>query len=469
MDELKLFSFIGLLAYFVILLLIVVKEKRNDNVEDFFFAGRQLPFWALSVTFIASWWGAGSALSTADLAFEEGIAAYWYYGVPVLISSFLLILLSKVIRSSSELTQGGMMRKRYNLVVARALSVMIAISMTISASSQMVGIGDFFGTYLGLQYEHAVYMGTLIVLIYSVFGGFRGVVVTDVIQFVLLLLSALIVFFVAYTEAGGWDAIAERAATKGNESYLNFFDGLTKYGAYVLTFGFGWSIQANVWQRIVATRNTSDARKMATMSFLAYIPLYLIVILTGMAGYVLYDQLPQGGIVAALVNDYMPPVMGAFTFVGISAAIMSTMDSLINTGAMSLTLDMGLFNDDPKKQLRFSQVSTLLVTAVALFISLRIRSILTISWIASDIIITGILVPLLAGFFWKRGTSKGALVSMFAGASFCFYNLAILLGVDLPHFWQMESSTQVLIGITLSSCLYFVVSLLTLPDTGYKE
>jgi len=58
---LKTASLIGLILYFATLLLVVLKEKKNSDVEDYFFAGRSLPFWALSITFIASWWGGGSA------------------------------------------------------------------------------------------------------------------------------------------------------------------------------------------------------------------------------------------------------------------------------------------------------------------------------------------------------------------------------------------------------------------------
>ncbi len=88
MNNLQIISLIALLVYFAALLVVVTKEKKNQNVLDYFFAGRTLPFWALSITFVASWWGAGSALSTADLAFDDGLGAYWYYGVPVLISTF---------------------------------------------------------------------------------------------------------------------------------------------------------------------------------------------------------------------------------------------------------------------------------------------------------------------------------------------------------------------------------------------
>ena len=114
-----------------------------------------------------------------------------------------------------------MLKARYSSKTAKMLSVMILIFMTFSAASQMVGIGDFFGTYLGLDYEIAVMLGTSIVLIYSLFGGFRGVVLTDIIQFVLLLFSALVVFVVAFSKSGGWATIAQSAEVHNKTQYMN--------------------------------------------------------------------------------------------------------------------------------------------------------------------------------------------------------------------------------------------------------
>lgn len=159
----------------------------------------------------------GSALSTADLAYTDGLSAFWYYGAPVLIATFLMIVGAKAIRRVGYLTQGKMMAARYSEGVSKVLSVMILIFMTFSAASQMVGVGDFFGTYLGLDYELAVLAGTGIMLIYSLFGGFRGVVLTDIIQFVLLVLSAVLVFITALTRAGGLAPIAAAAAAAGKD------------------------------------------------------------------------------------------------------------------------------------------------------------------------------------------------------------------------------------------------------------
>ena len=464
MTTLQIISLVALLIYFGVLLFAVTKEKKNQNVLDYFFGGRILPFWALSITFIASWWGAGSALSTADLAYTDGLGAFWYYGVPVLISTGLMIVGSKAFRRVGYLTQGEMMNARYNKATGKILSVMILIFMAFTAASQMVGVGQFFGTYLGLDYEWAVIIGTGIVLIYSLFGGFRGVVLTDIIQFVLLLSSAIIVFVVAMKNSGGFKNISDVANSIGKNDFFSFTAGAPKYMTYVITFGCAWMIQANVWQRISATKSDNDARKMTVLSFFSYIPLYLIVVLTGMAGIVLFKEMPKGGIVTAIVMDYMNPLLGAIVFVGISAAIMSTMDSLINTGAMTLSMDLIPNKGNEKKMLGLSRLSTLLVTIVALIIALKIRSILEISWIASDIITTGVFVPLVLGFFFKRGNSKGAIASMIFGLCYCTYNLIISFGVKLPAFWEPQSALQVIFGIGLSLAVYLTVSLITKPE-----
>lgn len=464
MGKLQSFSLMALVIYFIVLLFAVTKEKKNNNVLDYFFAGRSLPFWALSITFIASWWGAGSAISTADLAYEDGLGAFWYYGVPVLISTFLMIIFSKAIRRVAYLTQGEMMKARYSRTTAKILSVLILMFMIFTAASQMVGIGNFFGTYMGLKYEWAVLIGTGIVLIYSLFGGFRGVVLTDIIQFVLLLCSALIVFFTAMKQSGGFSEIHAVADMLGKNDYMSFTAGASKYMSYVITFGCAWMIQANVWQRISAAQSDKDARKMTVMSLISYIPLYLIVVFTGMAGLVIFDKMPEGGIVTAIVMNYMPPLLGALVFVGISAAIMSTMDSLINTGAMTLTIDLYPHQNNEQKKLTFSRIATLLVTVIALIISLRIRSILEVSWIASDIITTGVFIPLIAGFIWRRGNSNGAMASMIGGFVYCIYNLLIWFGVNLPSFWELQSPTQVILGVSLSLFLYVTFSLATKPE-----
>ena len=149
MDTLQSFSLALLLIYFAIILSSVLKSKSSQNLEDYFLAGRQLPFWALAVTFIASWWGAGSAVETADNAFKEGFSAFWIYGMPVLFATLLMFIFAKAIRRIGTITQPQLLEERYGKKAALILSFLIFIYMTFNAAAQGVGIGIFFEAFLG--------------------------------------------------------------------------------------------------------------------------------------------------------------------------------------------------------------------------------------------------------------------------------------------------------------------------------
>ena len=77
------------------------------------------------------------------------------------------------------------------------------------------------------------------------------------------------------------------------------------------------------------------------------------------------------------------------------------------------------------------------------------------------LITTGAFVPLVLGFFWRRGNSRGALASMLAGLCYSFYNLFATLGLPLPMFWKTQTLLQTGLGVGLSLCVYIGVSLLT--------
>ena len=176
-----------------------------------------------------------------------------------------------------------------------------------------------------------------------------------------------------------------------------------------------------------------------------------MVVYTGMFSSVVYDSVPKSGVVPTMISSLSNPYLSALLFVGLCSAIMSTMDSLINTGALSLTVDIYQKYINPKASSAHNvfvgRLSTLIIGAVALMIALQIRSVLTIAWIGSDFLTSGAFIPLVVGFLWARGTSKAAIVSMIFGLLFSTYNLLVVLGLNLPVAWQLASAEQGIIGI----------------------
>lgn len=459
-----------LLAIYVIAIIgIGVWNSKNDSSQSYFLASRKLPAWLLAITFIASWWGGGSAIDLVNHAHKNGLSSFWVYGVPVLIATALMYLFSKGIRNIGTISQPELMNQRYNNTVALLLTLFIIIFMVIASAVQVIVIGRFFDAYFDLGYANGAILGTVIVLAYSMFGGFKGVVLTDLLQFVFFLLTGIFLFYLTYSESGGMEAVTLKAVANGKIGYTSFFTAVADNLAYVITFGTSWMIQANIWQRISAAKKASDAKKMMLISFIVFIPLYLMVTYTGMFSSVLYETVPATGIIPDMVSKLDSPILSAILFVGLCSAIMSTMDSLINTGALSLTVDVFQKyirpNAAPKTGVMIARISTLVMAFVALFIALEIQSVLTISWIASDFLTSGAFVPLVMCFLWARGTSKAATVSMLFGLVFATYNLMVALGLDLPVAWEIASAKQAIIGISISFILYVGISLATKADT----
>lgn len=459
---------IFLSLYIIAIIAVGIWHRKSNSSEDYFLASRNLPAWLLAVTFVASWWGGGSAIDLVDHAHKNGLSSFWIYGVPVLIATALMFLFAKGIRNIGTISQPQLMEQRYNSTVSLLLTIFIIIFMVIASAVQVIVIGKFFHAFFDMSYEMGATLGTVIVLTYSLFGGFKGVVLTDFLQFLFFLFTVIFLFYITYDQSGGMEAIKATAINNEKLGYTSFFNNVADNLAYVITFGTSWMIQANIWQRISAAKKATDARKMMILSFFAFIPLYLMVTYTGMFSSVIYDVVPNTGIVPDLISNIPNPVLSSLLFVGLCAAIMSTMDSLINTGALSLTIDVYQKYINPNisstRSVLVGRLSTLIMCALALLIALKIQSVLTISWIGSDFLTSGAFIPLVFGFLWARGTSKAATISMLFGLLFSTYNLLVALGVDLPVAWKIASVKQALIGISISLILYVGISFITKSD-----
>lgn len=462
-------SILFLSIYVFGLISVGIWYRKNENSEDYFLASRALPPWILAVTFIASWWGGGTAVDLVDHAHRHGLSSFWIYGVPVLLATALMFLFARGIRNVATISQPQLMNQRYNSAVSLFLTIFITIFMLLNTAVQIIVVGKFFQAFFDMNYQSGALLGTSIVLVYSLFGGFKGVVVTDLLQFLFFLFTGFFLFFLAYTESGGIEAVKTLAIDNGKVGYTSIFTNVSDNLAYVITFGTSWMIQANIWQRISAARKSTDAKKMMIYSFFAFIPLYVMVVYTGMFSSVSYSTVPKSGIVPTMISSLSNPYLSALLFVGLCAAIMSTMDSLINTGAMSLTVDIYQKYINTKssstQNVIIGRLSTLIIGVVALIIALQIRSVLTIAWIGSDFLTSGAFVPLVLGFLWVGGTSKGAIASMVFGLLFSTYNLIVAFNVNLPVAWEVASAKQAIIGITGSLILFVIISLLTKGDT----
>ncbi len=459
-----------LLIYFAILLFMGYRSKKSESSEDFFLAGRSISKWVLALGFLASWYGGSSCIVSTDKAFKSGLGSFWVMSGPNAMAPLLLAIFAVWIRRLGVISQIRVMDRRYDKATGNFLSIIVIWYMITWAASQMVAAGQFFSTYLGFSYEFAVFAGVLIVFLYGLYGGYRVVTYTDVFQFWFLLAAMAIIMFAGVYAAGGMSEMISTLEAKSavNEvQYFNLFEHFSTNCMYVISFGIGWVISADAWQRVSAARTPEDSRKMLLIGGLLFIPLGSLSMIAGLSGAALFDTMPEGGILANIATTHLPPFVAALVFVGVGAALMSTMDTSINTGSMSLTEDIykKLINPkaDDQHMVKVARFGTAIVALLGLFIALKLRNILWVLWMSSDIIMCGAFCPLIMGFLWRRGNSKGALASMIGGSAFVLYNVLVDLGIKMPVFWP-GWPYRLLYGLAIAVVLYFAVSLATEPE-----
>ncbi|MDD8027422.1 MAG: sodium:solute symporter family protein [Acidobacteriota bacterium] len=410
-------------------------RRRIKGFEDFYLASRRLPGALTALSLIASWFGASSILVTADDAFLQGTGALWLIGFPAVASILILRALAGRLRRLPASTLPELAGMRYGPVVRSISAVLLVWYMILLAASQMVALGGFLSAFLKRPYLECLAIGTAVVLIYSLAGGLRSVVATDIIQCALLAagLTALAVFLAGRSGGG---AVLPQVIAGGT----GFLAGFPEYGLIFLSFTLAWTISPIAHQRIQAARSEKAARLGLAVAAVALAVLYGLVVAIGvLARPLLGGMLPEASIIPALIADKLGPWLGSLLFATVLAAIMSTLDTALNAGGLALARDVfGRGREGrPDRGAATSRLALILAAAGAFAVASRFQSILETIGLASEILAEGFFVPGLAMILSAKRRPWAGLLSLGLGGGFAvasFLASAGWLALPLPSW-----------------------------------
>ncbi len=429
------------LAYLIgLLILSFLFSRKMKSVEDFFLASRNLPTYLVTLTLCASWFGASSTLVSADEAFEKGLSSFWVIGMPTILTVLILgFFFSKPIRKLPIISLPDLVEMRYGKLVRNVSAALIFWYMIVLAASQMVALGQFLKTFLGTNYVFSLAIGTAIVLIYSTFGGFRSVVLTDVLQFFLLALgiSSLLIFLSHHSNSS---QVIQQASVLGKEDYMNFFFDIKRNILITISFTLAWTISPIAWQRIQAAQNENKAQKGMFYCAAIFLFLYSMIVIIGMLSITLFSNEIKNPVLSELISNKLGIILGGFLFVALCAAIMSTMDTAINTGALTFTRDFYqrfFTSGEMGKIVTVSRGATLLVGVVAFLVATQFQSILKTLGLSSEIMAEGLFIPGVAMVFMRKYYPLAALLSLILGGGFSLINFLTeikIIPLSLPSW-----------------------------------
>jgi len=412
-----------LLLYILLLLFLsLFFSKKMASLEDFFLASRRLPALLVYSSLVASWLGATSILVSTDEAYKHGVSSFWVMGAPAVLTVIIFaFFLTPAIRRQAILSLPDLVELRYGKGVRHLASLLIIWYMVLLASSQMVAIGNFLKSLLATSYFEGLILGTTIVLLYSALGGFFSVALTDSLQFFLLFLGIGSLFFFLFSPSS-LSQLAHLSSQIGKSNYFNFFFNFKENILMVTSFTLAWIISPIAWQRIQAARTAKAARASLFFSSGTFFLVYGILVLVGMLSLPLFPSAAaEGPLLAKIISLPLAGWLSGLLFVAIVAAIMSTMDTAINTGALSLVQDVyqQIFPSVPQaKIILVSRWSTLLVGIAAFLVATKFQSILKTLGLSSEIMTEGLFVPGIAMLFLRRKLVWAGFLSLSLGGGF---------------------------------------------------
>jgi SSS family solute:Na+ symporter len=411
---------IGLFIYFFVLVISgIFLSRKNLDFDSYFYGSRKLGSFLIFFTVTASWFGAASTIATVEAAQKTGFQAVWLLGIPTVTTIIIFILLNKKIRETRFVSLPVLLEKYYGKIVSSFASFLIFIYMVLLAASQFVAWGKFIGGFLGQSYEITVITGAVVIILYSYLGGYISVVLTDGVQFLLLSLSLiyLMIFF-------------NNTTPLFKPLDFDFFSNHQHNLLMTTSFTLAWVISPIIWQRIASAKSAKASKWGLFMSIAAFSILYFWVIRVG----IYLRSIPgttSGDVFGFVVENWLPAGGSLLVFLGIASAIMSTGDTAVNIGALTLVKDV--FQIKRKNKVVFyAKIGTFISGILAAVVALRFDSIIKTLGLASEIMAEGLFIPGMYLLFFKKKRPLAALLSLVLGGGFSILVFVNAYGLSLP-------------------------------------
>jgi sodium/proline symporter len=408
---------------------------RRTSSADFFLANRGIGAWVAALSSSASAESGWVTLGLVGMAFQTGIGALWIIPGTVLAFLFNWLVLAERLRRSAcsqeaitipDVLAGNFSGRHANLI--RLLAMLIILTMLSAyVAAQFNAAGKMFDAMLGWPYQGGVIAGTLIVLIYTVSGGFRAVAWTDVIQALFMVGAVVILPAVLLVELGGVDAMWYRLDSLEDTGTLTHplagktGMALTGFLAVWLGIPLGYCGQPHLLIRFMATRDATAIKRGAIISTTWVFLLFSGAVLLGIFARAYYGVLDDPETVLPRVAaELLPGVIGGMMIAAVLAAICSTADSqlLVSASAVSHDLYVRVLGRHPENRtiLLYNQLAVLVVGIIAMVVALgEVRVIFDFVLYAWAGLGAAFGPALILVLLWKRTSATGVIAGMVVG------------------------------------------------------
>ncbi|MDX1672042.1 MAG: sodium:solute symporter [Balneolaceae bacterium] len=484
--ELNILDILTISIYFIVVFAVAWwsyrRERSDKESNDYFLAGRNVGWFVVGASLFASNIGSEHLIGLAGSGFAEGVPVAQYEilaGIALLMLGWLFV---PFYLKSEVATMPEFLEKRYDSKSRMYLSAISVIGYILTKISVTIYAGGIVFEAIGMDF----WVGALILVVatglYTVFGGLRAVVYTDMIQMFVLLGGSLAVTFFGLRALGGWNELTaivdpEFFSLWRPPDHTDYpWTGIL-FGAPILGIWY-WCTDQFIVQRVLSAKDETNARKGSIFAgYLKMLPLFLFVL----PGIVAYAMVQQGMLeisepnetLPILVKAVLPPGLRGLVVAGLFAALMSSLSSVFNSSSTLITLDFYKKfkpNASERQLVVVGQISTVILVVLGVlwipFMGYFSNQLFLYLQSIQAYIAPPITAVFLIGLFYKRLNSTGSIVSLITGFLLGLLRFGLELSKDsLSGIWYELATINflhfALLLFVICTVILIIVSLLT--------
>lgn len=464
-------------VYLVLVLAVgAVLARRQQNRSDFYVASGTMGGALLFATIFSTVVGANTYMGFSGQVYSSGFSTIWLLAAAGSAYFLLFFICGKIRKIASEhqvFTLPDMIELRYNRPVALAVTLFSLVALIGGAGGSILGIGLIANTLLNIDTTTAIVITAVVTITYTTFGGLWGVAITDWVQTMIMVSGLVLVVAFGFPAllpeadmiSSFTQGTSELSAKLGADT-LSLTSGVTFL--LVLTWAITFmplnTISQTQIQRVYAARSTRLIRRISLLMVLV-VALFaaFALAMVGTLGAVVRPGLENPETVfPVMALEVINPVVGMVVVTGILGASMSTVDSNLLGAGIHVSRDLverqrrAAARELPEAQgVRITQGSVVVIGIVSTVAAVVTPSILELLLTTQQLFAGATFVPILAGLYWRRANSRGAMAAILAGG-----------GATLISEILQSPVEPLLIGIACSIIGLLIGTFLTRPETS---
>ena len=455
-------ALIIVIGYLVGMLIVgyVVGKIKIKGAEDYMLAGRRMGIFMVAFSLSANNIGGGCTTGLAQKAFGAwGMSAMWF----VLAASIAMIPLAYFapkIRKAMAVTIPEVVGRRFGKFSSGFAAVLNILALFCLTSSQVAASGSVVATLTGMNTKLCMIIAGIVIILYTTFGGMIADQISDMVQFLIILVGLAIATPIVISSLGGWSAIAAKLP-EGQTSF-------TKIGwAYIIGYIFNYFCTflsgPEMISRFETSKDEATAKKASFLSAILMAAMAAFPTLLGLAALAVKDSLPNlaangSNAMMAVTQAYAPTIITGIVSAAIISATMSSADSNLLCMSTMVINDIykPYFNKEigGMKEVWATRICNIVCCAVAMLISFLAIPITSMNTFAFGIRCAGPFAAYGLGLVIPRATKNSGLISIVTGTiGFVVWQIMSANGVAITNYLM-----PVVFGCLVSVVTFFLVN-----------